>query len=132
MADLEDLRDAIRERGREIRDGAMDALERKILDDAPVGETGALRESVKVSPFDAGDVMGCEAEVGVDYAEYVDEGTRPHPIYGNPWLAFEVGGQKVILRADRTPVQHPGTQPTRFFSDNTNDQAWHDFLEQAQ
>ena len=41
------------------------------------------------------------------YFKYVDEGTRPHIITGNPFLAFQINGATIITRS----VKHPGTKP---------------------
>lgn len=53
------------------------------------------------------------------YSLFVHEGTQPHVIEGNPLLAFPwdhgPDGPGMYFFAK---VQHPGTQPNRFFTDN--------------
>lgn len=44
------------------------------------------------------------------YASYLEEGTQPHLIAGDPFLAFEWKGEKVFFRY----VNHPGTRPMPF------------------
>jgi hypothetical protein len=56
---------------------------------------------------------GAIGEIGAytEYASYVDGGTQPHEIHGNPLLTFKTaGGQWVSVRG----VHHPGTKPTGF------------------
>ena len=53
------------------------------------------------------------------YSLYVHEGTKPHTIMGNPTLAFfwpsgPNGPRMYFFRS----VQHPGTKPNRFLTDN--------------
>lgn len=50
------------------------------------------------------------------YSLYVHEGTRPHEIRARDGgvLAFQIGDETVFA----TSVQHPGTKPNRFLSDN--------------
>lgn len=40
------------------------------------------------------------------YFKYVDKGTRPHKIEGNPFLSFQINGATIITRS----VNHPGTK----------------------
>jgi hypothetical protein len=42
--------------------------------------------------------------------DLISGGTAPHPIVGNPILAFSVDGAQVFARS----VQHPGTPPNPF------------------
>ena len=56
---------------------------------------------------------GAIGEIGAytEYASYVDGGTEPHEIHGNPLLTFRTaGGQWVSCRV----VNHPGTKPDGF------------------
>jgi hypothetical protein len=53
---------------------------------------------------------GAIGEIGAYtyYASFVDGGTKPHEIHGNPFLTFKTaGGQWVTTRM----VHHPGTKP---------------------
>lgn len=47
------------------------------------------------------------------YAYWMETGTQPHMIYGNPTLSFEWNGERVFFRA----VSHPGTRAYRFMRD---------------
>lgn len=49
----------------------------------------------------------------VKHAIFIESGTRPHRIDGNPFLAFTVGGQSVVVRS----VQHPGTKAQHVLRD---------------
>lgn len=56
---------------------------------------------------------GAIGQVGAytDYASYVDGGTAPHEIRGNPYLTFKGhDGSWVTVQS----VQHPGTKPDGF------------------
>ncbi len=55
---------------------------------------------------------GAIGEIGAYtyYASFVDGGTRPHEIHGDPLLTFKIGGRWVSVRG----VQHPGTKPYGF------------------
>lgn len=44
------------------------------------------------------------------HSSYLEEGTPPHLIPGNPFLAFEWRGERVFFRY----VNHPGTRPMPF------------------
>ena len=58
-------------------------------------------------------VGGAIGEFGAytQYASYVDGGTKPHEIHGNPYLTFRGGdGQWRTVAM----VHHPGTQPDGF------------------
>jgi hypothetical protein len=55
---------------------------------------------------------GAIGEIGAytHYASYVDGGTAPHEIRGNPLLTFKIGAQWVSVHG----VHHPGTKPDGF------------------
>jgi len=77
---------------------------------APV-RTGRLRESISlIKVNDLHYVVGSPLE----YAVYVERGTRPHIIRPKRAraLRFVVGGETVFARL----VRHPGTKPHPFFA----------------
>lgn len=85
--------------------------------EAPKGKTGALVRGIKKTQ--SRDILGRWA-TGYDvtsnapYSVFVIKGTRPHPIVGNPLLAFfwpKMGANVVFHR-----VMHPGTKPNDFLS----------------
>lgn len=43
---------------------------------------------------------------------FLEEGTVPHTIRGNPLLVFQVGGKTIFTHT----VSHPGTRPLRLFA----------------
>jgi len=72
--------------------------------------TGALRRSIEVKVIPP---SGAVVVVGVEYAPYVEAGTRPHMIYPRKpggVLRFTVSGEVVFAKY----VRHPGF-PGRFF-----------------
>jgi hypothetical protein len=71
-----------------------------------------LRDAIVARPTRTGWEVGT---VGVSYAVYHHEGTRPHRIQGNPLLVFywPKVGRVVYLRH----VDHPGTRANRFLVD---------------
>lgn len=96
---------------RALRQRAPQVLNRaRIL--APV-DTGRLRSSGKIeySGF-FGFRPKAVVRFDVNYAEFVNDGTRPHIIRPKnaKALRFRVGGQVVYARV----VHHPGTRGTRF------------------
>jgi hypothetical protein len=120
---------------REVRAWAEEVFEEAVLDLAsqldetvPVGETTrldgpALRDTQQV------EVHGLQATIryAAEHASYTDEGTPPHPIVGNPLLAFRIDGELVIVHS----VQHPGTPRTGWFSDTVTEQAFAEALDRA-
>ena len=78
--------------------------------EAPRGKTDKLWRSIHktVGPD------GATVKPEVDYAIYVEKGTRPHMIFPvrARALRFEIGG-KIIFSAY---VKHPGTQPNPFMA----------------
>lgn len=86
---------------------------------APIDE-GALVASRRTEAFGTVARLSYDAE----HASYQDEGTGPHTIEGNPFLAFEVGGVRVVVRS----VQHPGSTVNKgWFTDSV--QAWPEFVQ---
>lgn len=81
--------------------------------------TGCLQDSI-VKRVNFGTPEGFEIRIVCDttpcsptrtsYAYFVHQGTQPHPIYGNPVLAFEWNGEMVFFRS----VMHPGSRPQPF------------------
>lgn len=85
---------------------------------APEGESGRLRRSIDVEQRREGSGrfdLGWEVVADTPYALYVHEGTRPHPIHGNPLLSFfwDRVGARVVFRS----VKHPGTTGQPFLAD---------------
>ena len=116
-ADVTGLITALADQVVPITDDAAQAMERDIALSAPV-DTGALSRSGNV--VTTGDGSGAVATLTFDedYASYLDEGTGLHTITGNPLLAFEWGGQTVIVHS----VQHPGsTKWVGWFSNKAED-----------
>jgi hypothetical protein len=85
-------------------------------------DTGALAESGEVATQASNDGAVSTIKFTADYASYLDEGTGPHEIVGNPLLAFDWGGTTVIVHS----VQHPGsTKNVDWFSGPALDEsAW--------
>jgi hypothetical protein len=91
--------------------------------------TGFLRRSIVGWTLDN---VG-EASAMASYAHYINAGTKPHIIRGNPFLTFVWNGEKMSFRS----VQHPGTAPREFmdlardwgeavFRQNTSVMIWDD------
>jgi hypothetical protein len=85
-------------------------------------DTGALADSWEVATQGGNDGAISTLKFTADYASYLDEGTGPHEIVGNPLLAFDWGGTTVIVHS----VQHPGsTKNVDWFSGPALDEsAW--------
>lgn len=78
---------------------------------APV-DTGRLRSSIVSRAEDHGRTYDVTVGTNVNYAEFVENGTRRHFIYprNGQFLRFQWGGRTVYARV----VDHPGTQPQPF------------------
>ena len=92
-----------------VLEKAADYAEEEMRRRAPV-RTGKLRRSIRKKV----NLQALTAEVGptVEYAVYVEYGTRPHiirPVRAQA-LRFEVAGRVVFAKL----VRHPGTKPRPF------------------
>ena len=76
--------------------------------------TGETVESRRITETGGPPVFSAELAYETPQAGFVDAGTAPHEISGNPFLSFNVGGKQIVVRS----VQHPGTARTGWFSDN--------------
>lgn len=92
-------------------------VEKAAQDEAPKGKTGDLVRGIKTTQSrDVGGrySTGYDVTSNAPYTLYVIKGTRPHPIPGNPLLAFfwPKVGANVVFRS----VNHPGTSANNFLS----------------
>ena len=126
MANLDFMRDRIR-RGSEQRiRRAAPRLEQRLKAEAPVadGGGGAMRDATTATARG----LSVEVRVAVPYASFVVEGTPPHPIQGNPILAFpwpRIGPGTFFFRN----VQHPGTTANDWYHPVIDD--WSNILERT-
>lgn len=121
--DVSDLLNSLTEFGAEVFLEAGAIMQSAVVEVTPEGATGGLKEGVVFQPGSlAGPTNTGTIESQREYSSYVDEGTRPHPIAGNPYLAFEWGGVQVVVRS----VDHPGTDATNFWSDTVTEEQWLD------
>lgn len=99
---------------------ATEALARDIdATSAPIDE-GTLVASGRVEAF--GNLARLSYDA--DHASFQDEGTGPHTIEGNPYLAFDIGGVHVVVRS----VQHPGSTVNKgWFTDRIPE--WPEFVQ---
>ncbi len=127
-ADISGLQTALLDQVVNITADAADMMERDISLSAPI-DTGALSRSGQVTTVPNGAGATATLTFTEDYASYLDEGTGPHTITGNPLLAFQWGGQTVIVHT----VEHPGsTKNVGWFTDRATDDAmWSDFVQAA-
>jgi hypothetical protein len=103
------LSDAIRRAVRlAVEEGASEALNTRHYKDQTGLLTSRIKGFVEVStPGGAVGMLGAYT----DYASFVDGGTRPHEIRGNPLLTFKTrDGRWVTTHL----VQHPGTKADGF------------------
>lgn len=105
MADLSALRDRIRERGL-LAAGLAGLLFVERLQAAAPVDTGELRDSItlRAEPSYTGDVATVDVDVGAPHGRYQNDGTgiygpKGSRIEGNPLLAFEWKGVKVIVHS---------------------------------
>lgn len=127
--DSSGLRKQVADYAREVVRVAGEEIARATEEDYGMPErTGALRQSRHLEYSDDGRTFTCDFGYDAEYASYMDEGTRPHEIRGNPLLAFDwpAAGRFMVLPI----VHHPGTIAYDFFGKRLPD-AWPDALEVA-
>ena len=87
-------------------------------------DTGALQDSIHVTGKD----WVFHVQPGTPmYDLYMEEGTKPHIIEGNPWLYWDELEHPVHL------VHHPGTQPYKYMEEALNDNVFNiiELIEEA-
>jgi hypothetical protein len=106
---LQILSDAARQA---VRSATTEAPKQAINTKRFKDQTGLLTSMIKgwVEISVPGGAIG---EIGAYtyYASFVDEGTRPHEIRGNPTLTFKTADGRWV---STHVVHHPGTKPTGF------------------
>jgi len=124
------LRDQLTARITQHAQDVVEAAQQQILDDldevVPV-DTGELRDSRSVEYRDGTRSSGFMVTYTAPQGVWTDLGTSPHEIHGNPFLAFDWGGERVIVRS----VQHPGNQGTFWWTNIMNLDWWRLTLEHA-
>lgn len=88
---------------RELEDTAH-KVERQAKELVPV-DTGALRSSISTS----GSGLNYDITASTPYAEYIEDGTSPHVITGNPYLRWD--GQ---INGPVKSVNHPGNRAYKY------------------
>jgi len=95
---------------RAVQAGATEAIQTHRYQDQTGLLTSRIRGYIEFSGPDG--ATGVIAAL-TDYASYVDQDTKPHPIHGNPFLVFKArDGNWVRTRV----VQHPGTTGDQFMA----------------
>ena len=84
-------------------------IERTAKELAPV-DTGDLRRSIHVANHSSGHVFEYHVSPNTEYDYFMEYGTSPHIIEGNPWLWWK--GAKFPVRR----VHHTGTKPYLYMS----------------
>lgn len=124
-ANADGLRQRLLERYAEVGADAATQLQSALQSAAPLGETGETRRRtsvvVEAGPTPAAPVVTLRADVGTEYASYVEEGTPPHVILpvNASVLRFVVPGVGVVFAR---VVNHPGTTATRWFATTLRDE----------
>lgn len=115
MADFSQVREQLTVAVERICDDGANLLMRDIAaTDAPIGLTGELSRDWDVVTTTAGNGAVSHASFNAEHASYQQDGSGPHLIEGNPYLAFDGGfGQTVIVRR----VNHPGSTVNRGWAD---------------
>lgn len=109
LRDLKQLEEDLKKETKEAMRYAVEEAERHAKTTSLFNDrTGYLRLSVMGK---AEDTEG-EISANTPYAKFVEAGTSPHVITGNPWLTFywQKAGSWVRFRR----VNHPGTAPRPF------------------
>lgn len=88
--------------------------------DAAQENTGAMKAGIHADPASTdGQIVSTTIYSDAEYSSFMDQGTRDHDIFGNPFLAFywQKIGQFVVLPY----VHHPGTVGSGFFTETMAD-----------
>lgn len=117
--------DAVRERYIVVMDDGFTALLDDLRQNGPQGEADSenphphMVDLLELTAVDNGDTtLSRTIHSPAEYSSFVDEGTEAHQIYGRPFLSWKgADGTRVIIRANVTPVEHPGTARTGWWSD---------------
>lgn len=126
QAELRDWADRV---VRQAEAALLDDLEQRVpVSDGSGDGAGApgstVRDQRQVDDTD----LGFTVTYPGDVPNYLDEGTEPHTIPGNPLLAFDWGGQRVIVHS----VNHPGsTKDVGWWSEFMVQETWTAALEGA-
>lgn len=97
---LEDQRDGARTLGRSFKEYAQDEAPKR---------TGEFAQGISFRTFIKGNTTGFNLYVPEPLSTFIREGTPPHPIVGDPILAFF--WEKTGTMMFRHYVSHPGTKP---------------------
>lgn len=93
---------------RATREGHLEAINTRRYEDQTGRLTGSIKGFVEISV--PGGATGWIV-ARQPYASFVDAGTRPHVIRGNPTLTFKSRSGEWVTT---TMVNHPGTKPDGF------------------
>ena len=85
-------------------DDTAHKVERQAKELVPI-DTGALRSSISTS----GGGLDYSITASTPYAKYIEDGTRPHVITGNPYLVWD--GQ---INGPVKSVNHPGNRAYKY------------------
>lgn len=129
VVDIEPLKDAIRQRAAQLADDAVQAMFLDMEANGPRSDEDHehMTSMLEVTESEDGDMLITRTvRSPAEYSSYVDEGTPPHRIEGNPLLAFTArDGSRVIVRY----VNHPGTERTGWWTDTLA--KWSEYVAQA-
>jgi hypothetical protein len=98
-----------------VDEGVREAINTRTYKDQTALLTSRIKGWVEIStPGGATGVLGAFTH----YASYVNDGTEPHEIHGNPTLTFKgSNGQWVTVNTvERGPIKHPGYRGDGFMS----------------
>lgn len=117
--DVSGAQDVIRQRFAQLADDAFQALLLDLNEKAPRSDVDHdhMADLIELTASEDTDTsVSRTIHSPADYSSFVDEGTGPHRIDGNPLLAFTASdGTRVVVRY----VNHPGTTRTGWWSDPT-------------
>lgn len=111
----------------DLRQGTHDRCPFGVSEDGGTGQPHLLDTEEAIVTAEGEQWTGTLAYTA-EHASYLDEGSEPHLIEGNPLLSFMWNGQRVIVHS----VQHPGSTIHKgWFSDVTGEDDWANVLSDA-
>lgn len=96
----------------QINSSSADIIEKNLIKNTPV-KTGVLRGSIIKQVEKTSAVVMTTA----GYGKFVDQDTKPHRIFGRPFLRFVINGTVFFRRF----VDHPGTKGQQFKAKTVNE-----------
>lgn len=132
MASFDPLRRKLEEEALRLAEDAADIIAER-LDDVVPRDSGTLADSQEIRVFVNGPKVSAKIGYSAPHAKFTDEGGDPHPIVAKnvSFLLFEGTNERAGTTVLVPSVNHPGSEGTKWYSDNVTASAWSVAIEAA-